>query len=225
MRFAEKGKMQPVENFHRFDKLKHCMVLPEAFYPTGSIEKYGSAFICIRKTLINRNLQFYAEKCNIEPQPSAGAVARWINRRLTRRVRAWERPNQITLINTDQRRHGGIRMANRAEKTNPLQASLRQVRFFSANPARGIIRAHPRYPWLGPLQLRSARGLLKNYPEVRLEISESGHGLLLSFLRVDLQPESQPESQPEFKLEQRVMALLQTQALGKKQISEVNQKY
>ena len=55
---------------------------------------------------------------------------------------------------------------------------------------------------------------------MRLEISESGHGLLLSFLKVDFQPESQPESQPEFKLEQRVMALLQSQALGKKQISE-----
>jgi predicted HTH transcriptional regulator len=145
-------------------------------------------------------------------------------------------------------------MANRAEKTNPLQASLRQARFFSANPARGIIRAHPRYPWLIPLNTLPASGLLSNklvaeafyltgniekygsgfirirkaledYPEVRLEISESGYGLLLSFLKVDFQPESQPESQPEFKLEQRVMALLQTQALGKKQISEVNQKY
>ena len=62
MRFAEKGKMQHVENFRRFDKLKHCMVLPEAFYLTGNIEKYGSAFICIRKTIINRNLQFYSEK-------------------------------------------------------------------------------------------------------------------------------------------------------------------
>jgi len=66
----------------------------------------------------------------------------------------------MTLINTDQRRHGGIRMANRAEKTNPLQASLRQVRFFSANPARGIIRAHPRYPWLISFQPLPASLLL-----------------------------------------------------------------
>jgi hypothetical protein len=104
--------MQPVENFHRFDKLKHCMVLPEAFYLTGNIEKYGSAFICIRKTIINRNLKFYEGKSNIKPQSSAGAGARWINRRLTRRVRGWlparraiklgeERPNQITRISTD----------------------------------------------------------------------------------------------------------------------------
>jgi hypothetical protein len=73
-------------------------------------------------------------------------------------------------------------MANRAEKTNPLQASLRQVRFFSANPARGIIRAHPRYLtrcahpfraafgtlsrfarlWLIPLHALPASGLLSN---------------------------------------------------------------
>ncbi len=46
--------------------------------------------------------------------------------------------------------------------------------------------------------------------EVRLEISESGHGLMLSFLKV--------APQPEFKLEQRVMALLQSQALGKTDI-------
>ncbi len=51
LRFAEKGKMQPVENFHRFGKLKHCIVLPEAFYLTGNIEKYGSGFIRIRKAL------------------------------------------------------------------------------------------------------------------------------------------------------------------------------
>jgi len=83
LRFAEKGKMQPVENFHRFGKLKHCIVLPEAFYLTGNIEKYGSGFIRIRKAL-------------------------------------------------------------------------------------------------------------ENYPEVSLKISESGHGLLLSFLRVGTQAESQP---------------------------------
>ena len=35
------------------------------------------------------------------------------------------------------------------------------------------------------------RGLLKNYPEVRLEISESGHGFMLSFRKVAPQPESQ----------------------------------
>jgi hypothetical protein len=34
--------------------------------------------------------------------------------------------------------------------------------------------------------------LLEDYPEVRLEISESSHGLLLSFLRVGTQAESQP---------------------------------
>jgi hypothetical protein len=97
--------------------------------------------------------------------------------------------------------------------------SIRKV-----NTSLSAIRAHPRYPWLGPLQLRSARGLLDDYPEVRLEISESGHGFMLSFLKVAPQPESPIKSQPEFKLEQRVMALLQSQALGKKQISEVNQK-
>jgi dTDP-4-dehydrorhamnose reductase len=43
-------------------------------------------------------------KNNIKPQSSAGAGARWINRRLTRRVREWERPNQITRINTDMKK-------------------------------------------------------------------------------------------------------------------------
>ena len=45
--------------------------------------------------------------------------------------------------------------------------------------------------WVGSPQPLGVRGSLKNYPEVRLEISESGHGLLLSFLKVDFQPESQ----------------------------------
>lgn len=112
-------------------------------------------------------------------------------------------------------------MANGAEKTNTLQASLRQVRFFSANPARGIIRPYPSYPWLIPSQPLPSSGLarkklvaeafcltgsiekygsefiriskaLEDYPEARLEISESGHGLMLSFQKVAHQPESQP---------------------------------
>ena len=113
-----------------------------------------------------------------------------------------------------------IRKANAS--LSPIRAHLGNL-IRCANPfgaACGTLSRSTRL-WVGSPQPLGVRGSLKNYPEVRLEISESGHGLLLSFLKVDFQPESQPE----FKLEQRVMALLQTQALGKKQISEVNQKY
>ena len=44
---------------------------------------------------------------------------------------------------------------------------------------------------VGSLQPRSAPELLKDYPEVSLEISESGHGLMLAFLKVGLQPKLQ----------------------------------
>jgi hypothetical protein len=60
-----------------------------------------------------------------------------------------------------------------------------------ANTFLSSIRVNPINPWLGSLQPRNARGLLKNYPEVRLEISESGHGLMLFFLKVAPQPKSQ----------------------------------
>jgi hypothetical protein len=41
----------------------------------------------------------------------------------------------------------------------------------------------------GFIRIRKA---LENYPEVKLEFNESGHGLLLSFLKVAPQPESRP---------------------------------
>lgn len=46
-------------------------------------------------------------------------------------------------------------------KTKSLQARLTNFCFFSANPARGIIRANPSNPWLALPQLRqhTARGL------------------------------------------------------------------
>jgi hypothetical protein len=58
---------------------------------------------------------------------------------------------RITRTNTDSRKHGCIRCANGVENTKPVQASLHEFRFFSANPGYGIISA----------QQRPARGLLK----------------------------------------------------------------
>jgi hypothetical protein len=115
---------------------------------------------------------------------------------------------------------GPIRKANTS--LSAIRAHLGNLTRY-AQPFRAAFGTLSRFArlWLGSPQPLSVRGSLKNYPEVSLEISESGHGLMLSFLKVA----PQPESQPEFTLEQRVMALLQSQALGKKQISEVNQKY
>ena len=61
----------------------------------------------------------------------------------------------------DGKKHGTIRAANGAEKMKPLQARLHEVGLFFANPARGIIRAHPCHPWLVFPQPFSVRGLSK----------------------------------------------------------------
>jgi hypothetical protein len=46
-------------------------------------------------------------------------------------------------------------------KTKNLQAGLPVFCFFSANPARGIIRANPSNPWLASPQLRQPVTCLK----------------------------------------------------------------
>ena len=46
-------------------------------------------------------------------------------------------------------------------KTKSLQAGLTNFCFFSANPARGIIRANPSNPWLASPQLRQPLACLK----------------------------------------------------------------
>lgn len=102
------------------------------------------------------------------------------------------------------------------DKSKPSASELSEDRNFprpirKANTCLSAIRAHlgnlTRYAhpfraafgtlsrfarlWLGSLQPRSAPELLKDYPEVSREITESGHGLMLSFLKVAHQPESQ----------------------------------
>ena len=102
-------------------------------------------------------------KNNIKPQSSAGAGARWINRRLTRRVREWERPNQITRMNTDTKkwpRVHSLREWGRVKHKLCKQA-CKIFAFFCQSQLDGIIRAHLRNPWLVLLQPRPARGLLK----------------------------------------------------------------
>lgn len=53
---------------------------------------------------------------------------------------------------------------------------------------------------------------LNDYPEVQFEMSQSGNGMLLTFRRNEIQPESS--------LKNRVIALIQGEAIGKRQISQ-----
>jgi hypothetical protein len=67
----------------------------------------------------------------IKLQSSAVSGARLSDRRLIRRVREWDRLNQMTLIDTDQNAHGCIRMANGAEKNRALPSVLAPRSIFS----------------------------------------------------------------------------------------------
>jgi hypothetical protein len=64
-------------------------------------------------------------------------------------------------IRQDSKKHGTFRAAHGAKKMKPLQSGLHEVGLFFANPARGIIRAHPCHPWLVFYQPSSVRGLSK----------------------------------------------------------------
>ena len=76
-------------------------------------------------------MQVTERKKYIKPQSSAVAGARWSDRRLTRRVREWDRLNQKTLIDAYQNAHGCIRMANGVEKNIALPSVLAPRSIFS----------------------------------------------------------------------------------------------
>jgi hypothetical protein len=138
------------------------------------------------KHFLLTNMSHHATgKNNIKPQSSAGVGARWIKRRLTRRVREWERPNQIARMNTDLKKLAREAFAapmGQDKNKNPAR-KLARLFLFSVNPSllrsfdspvpspfglqacslpracqkRSVVPGHL---WLVPLQPRSARGLM-----------------------------------------------------------------
>ncbi len=66
------------------------------------------------ETLKSEKLKAETLEENFKPQSSTGAGARWSNQRLARREREWERPNQITQIDTDKEATAELRPGSRA---------------------------------------------------------------------------------------------------------------
>ena len=75
------------------------------------------------------------------------------------------------MLITAEREGSGAPECQRREIKSPRKLACRGFYFSrpirKANTCLSAIRAHLGNPWLGSLQPRSARGLLKNYPEVQ----------------------------------------------------------
>jgi hypothetical protein len=80
-------------------------------------------------------------KNNIKPQSSTVAGARWINRRLTRRVRDWDRLNQITRINTDMKKWARVHSLREwgRVKEKLFKQACKIFAFFCQSQLDGII--------------------------------------------------------------------------------------